>query len=96
MELVGLALDLEREPARLARQRLDHGREVEVAVRQVQGEHSARREVPVVEREGLARQEVHRDRAAREGVQDEHVEALVGLALEREARVAGDDLDRRR
>ena len=42
-----------------------------------------------------ARDEVHRDRVAREGVHGEHVEALRRLTLEREPGVAERELDLR-
>jgi hypothetical protein len=66
--------------------------EVEVAVGDVEGDHSVVvAEVAEVELDGLDGDEVGGDRVAAEGVDDEHVVALGRLALEAEAGVAEGD-----
>ena len=68
--------------------------EFEVAIGHVHGEHASRpAQVPRVQRERLARQQVHGHRVAAEGVHGEHVEAVGRCSLETEPGVAADDGD---
>src|SRR5258706_14847104 len=62
-----------------------HRLQVEEAVRDVEGDDPLGLHVPQVLGERLDRDEVNRDRIAREGVHHQHVEALRSLALEAQA-----------
>ncbi len=57
----------------------------------MQGEDSGGAELAAVEGEGLAGEEVRRHRVPREGVDDEQVEAAVGLAVEGPPRIVDHD-----
>ena len=56
---------------------LDHGLQVEEAVGDMHREHAVRLQMPEILFEGLAGQQVDRDRVAGEGIDDEHIELLV-------------------
>ena len=66
----------------------DQRRQVQVAVRHVQRDDAAGRELAQVERKRLARDQMHGNRIAREGVHDQHVELLRRFAFELQARIA--------
>jgi len=67
--------------------------EIDVAVGDVEGEDSARREMAAVELEGFAGEQVDGDGVAREGVDDEHVEVLRRFMGQGVAGVSDDDID---
>ena len=82
------------EPLRVGELLHDRG-EIEVAVGDVEGDDSARLDVPAVDRERLGRDEVDRYGVAREGIDRQYVEALWCFAFQVQARVAERDLDGR-
>ena len=77
------------------RQALDDRNQVQEPVGDVEGDDAAGLHVPPVDAERFRRDEVHGDRVARERVDHQHVELLLRLALERQARVAQRELDGR-
>src|SRR2546423_14459392 len=77
----------------LARDARHHRDQVEEAVRDVEGDDAVGLHMPEIDPERLARDEMHRDRVAREGVDREHVEVLRRLAPEGQARVDERDID---
>ena len=82
--------------ARFAPEPRQHRHQIEVAARDVDREQSGRLDRIEVERDRLAREQMHRYRVAAVGVDDQHVEArraARALARERDAAVALDDLD---
>ena len=72
----------------------DHGGELEVTVRDVDGDDSVRGELLEIDRHRLEREQVDGDRIGRERVDDDGVVACVGRLGQREPRVA--DRDRHR
>ena len=56
--------------------------EVEIPVGDVDGEDPFRRQMPEIDLEGLAGEEVDRDRVAREGIEGEEIEGLRGASRE--------------
>src|SRR5262249_61167351 len=64
-----------------------------VLVRDVQGQDAVARDALEVKLEGLAGQEVHGDRIAREGIDDEDVEGACRTPLKGEPPVPRHDLD---
>src|SRR4029079_7562644 len=77
-----------RHPANVC---LDDGRQVEVAIRHVDGQHAAVREQACVQLQGLDGEQVDRDGVGREGIDDEVVERCGRLPGERQARVPEHD-----
>src|SRR4051794_20658026 len=69
-------------------QLLNYGLEVKELVGHVEHEYPVRIEVAQIGRDGLAGQQVSRDRMAAEGVEDEQIELLGLLALQGEPCVA--------
>ena len=73
-----------------------HALDLELAIRHVGEQHAVGREVPPVDRKGLARQQVDGDRIARECVENQHVERLRRLVPQGGAAIAEHDLRLRR
>ena len=71
----------------------DHRLEVQALVRDVHRNDAVGLEVPVIDREGLAREQVDRGGVAVESIQGEQVELLRGLPFERQAPIAQCALD---
>ena len=65
-----------------------HGCKIQVAVRDMYGQHAAHVQMAHIQREGLAREQMDRNGIAREGVDREHIETLRRLGFERQACIA--------
>ena len=87
--------DVDHEQGMHVRQALDDRNQVQEPVRDVERDDAAGLHVPPIDAERFRRDEVHGYRVARERVDHQHVEILLRLALERQARVAQLDLDGR-
>jgi hypothetical protein len=92
---LAVVADPQRVQVELVGDAFDHGHEVEIAIGHVERNHAVGLHVLEVDLDCFARDEVHGNRVAREGVDREHVEVLRRLALERQARVAERQLDGR-
>src|SRR5207249_1222557 len=80
----------ERDEPGIARQVGEHGLQVEVLVRDVEGEHPRRGEAVEVQPERFSRQEVHRDRVGAVGIEDDQIVASRG-PRQGQPRIAEDD-----
>ena len=74
-------------------ERLDDGHEIEEAVCQVERDHAAGLHMLQIDADSLRRDQMNRNRVAREGVDGQHIETLRGLALEVQTRVTEHCLD---
>ena len=73
-----------------------HRRQVQEAIRHVEGDDAVGLQMPLVHRHRLGGDQVDRHRVAGERVHCEHIEVLRRLALQRQPRIAKHTLDARR
>ena len=78
----------------VARQGAQNGVEVDVAVRDVEGEDPSRSELVAVELQCFARQQMGGNGVSAEGVEDHDPELVRGRFVKPQSRVADDDLER--
>ena len=80
---MALSSDIEGDEAGIVGERAEGGTETQVEIGHVKGEDAAgREELAQVESEGLARDQVHGDHVAAEGVESDEVVTAVGRIAE--------------
>ena len=79
-----------------ARCPLDHGRQIQVAVGDVQGQNAVGLQVAQISAKGLVRDQVDGDGVAGKGVDYQQIEPLIALPFERKTAVAQHQFDARR
>ena len=77
------------------REARNDGSQVEITIRDVEGDDASWLHVLAIDRQRFRSEQVHRDRVAGEGVDGEHVELLRRLAFERKTGIAQGSLNGR-